>query len=132
MKKTATNDQAEQSQAKLPRSLLIASLALLMAIIAGGAWFYRAQTNALRHEIDARLQGIARLKVDELMLWRRERLADAQTIMDNPFAAAALAQWLDQPSPAIQEQTKAWFQSLRQNYHYTDVLLADPAGQILF
>ena len=131
MKKTATNDQAEQSQAKLPRSLLIASLALLLAIIAGGAWFYRAQTNALRHEIDARLQGIARLKVDELMLWRRERLADAQTIMDNPFAAAALAQWLDQPSPAIQEQTKAWFQSLRQNYHYTDVLLADPAGQIL-
>ena len=132
MERIATNGQVTHRQTTLPRSLLAASLALLLAIIASGAWFYRTQTQALRHEIDARLQGIARLKVDQVALWRQEQLTDAQAIMDNPFVVTALAQWLDHPSPAAEEQTKAWFLSLRQNYHYADVLLADPTGRILF
>ena len=68
MERIATNGQVTHRQTTLPRSLLAASLALLLAIIASGAWFYRTQTQALRHEIDARLQGIARLKVDQVVL----------------------------------------------------------------
>lgn len=132
MKKAAPNGQEIHRQMPMPQGLLIASLALLMVVIVGGIWFFITQTGAMRRAVDARLQGIARLKVEQLVQWRQEQLADAQTLMDNPFLAASLARWADTPDQSLRQQTMAWFQSLQWNYHYADVLLVDTAGTILY
>ncbi len=113
------------------RGLLVCSFVLFLLLMAGGAWFFNTQEKQLRHEVDVRLHSIARLKVDQLVQWRQEQVADAQIIMENPFVGGALVQCLTAPDPAVTEKMLLWFQSFKQHHQFSDVLLVAPDGTIL-
>ncbi len=59
--------------------------ALLMLI--GGRRFYTIQRDSLRVDAEAQLGAIARMKVAQIVDWRRERLADANLVRRTPYAA---------------------------------------------
>jgi PAS domain S-box-containing protein len=62
--------------------------------------------------------------------WRAERLADAAVLSESPFLAQAVARFMADPRSEVAEELRRRFRSLQNQYHYTDVLLVDPEGQV--
>jgi PAS domain S-box-containing protein len=110
---------------------LIGALTLaILAVIAGGAWFYHAEELQLQANAEKDLQSIAALKVRQLALWRAERLGDAAVIMKNPFFLQTVIQWLENPGDETASRITEWFRALQAHYHYSNVLLVDADGAI--
>ncbi len=118
------------SQNTFPRWLRAALGLAALALLAGGAWFLRAQEQELRRDTEADLGAIARVKVDQIALWRAERLTDAAVIAENPFLIETVARWLAAPRAEDTDQILTHFGSLQQHYDYYDVLLIDAEGQV--
>src|SRR5665648_1098627 len=74
--------------------LFIAALFLIVY----GLWFYRQQSQTIRMDKINELNSIAELKVNEILQWRKERLADIRNFSDNPFINNAFNQWLTTPN----------------------------------
>ena len=63
-----------------PRWLAAALAILIIAVMAGGYWFYRDQNQTARKTAQEQLGSIAQLKVSQIVQWRAERLGDAGVI----------------------------------------------------
>ena len=113
-----------------PRWLLAALVLAMLVLVGGGVWFYRIQEQLAQQQAEKDLLAIAKLKTAQIVNWRAERLGDAGVIMRSPFFIKAAVQWLADPHSVDVEQILTRFRSLRDNYHYRDVLLADATGQV--
>ena len=71
--------------------------ALILGILAGGAFSYRTYERRLRTGVEQQLSAIAELKVDELAQYRRERLWDAATQFNNAAFSRLVRRFLDHP-----------------------------------
>jgi PAS domain S-box-containing protein len=109
----------------------VAILSLIVpAVLIGGAWFYYDQEQSIRIEVEKQLTSIARLKVNQIVAWRAERLADAAVLAESPLLAQAVARFMADPRSEVAEELRRRFGSLQNQYHYADVLLVDPEGQV--
>ncbi|MFW6181988.1 MAG: PAS domain S-box protein, partial [Spirochaetota bacterium] len=93
--------------------------------------FVRAQREDLRREAERGLSMVARLKREQIDKWRSERLGDAAVLMDSPFFVRGASGWLSSRREEDAAYILAWFESLRRNYAYHDVLLVDAGGRVL-
>jgi len=83
----------------------------------------------MKGEAEAQLEAIARLKVDQIVAWRRERLANAANITERPALIADIRQYFTTGSSKAAEETLRRFDSLRKQYRYRDVVLVDLEGR---
>ena len=102
----------------------------LLGVLAGGAWFYWAQEQQVRREVEADLEAIARLKADQIVQWRAERLGDAAVLMGSQFFGAGVTRWLTDPQADLAEKILARFRAMQLHNRYSDVLLVDARGQV--
>jgi len=117
---------------KTVSSWLIPAISLvILALFAGGAWLYVVQRDRVQAAAEENLDAIARLKVDQIVQWRNERLGDAAVLMENPYSSEALARWISGNRGDGTEQVLALFRSLRAHYRYSDIILVDPSGRML-
>jgi two-component system, cell cycle sensor histidine kinase and response regulator CckA len=114
----------------VPRWMKAALALAVLALLAGAAWFYHSQEQAVRQSVEKRLASIARLKADHIATWRRERLADAAVLMESPFLHQGVARFLSDPRSEDAEELRMRFRGLQVHYNYADVLLADPGGRV--
>ena len=114
----------------LPRRWLVTYVVLLVAVLIGGGIFLDHEREQIRDQTINQLESIAQLKIHQIQQWRAERLGDAQVIVDMPFAADLIAQWLVRPSAEETAQILGWFRSLQKNFQYSDVLLLDLQGKV--
>ncbi|HSR36808.1 MAG TPA: hypothetical protein VLL73_06460, partial [Desulfurivibrionaceae bacterium] len=129
MNETATTRIRGAQQAAVPRWLLALMAVILLGLLAGGFWFYRSQEAHHRQIAEANLNAIAKLKVEQIVQWRRERLADAGFIMEGPFYVENMAA-LMAGSPAAAEKLMTRNRAISRHLGYQDVLLVSPAGEI--
>ena len=113
-----------------PRWLMAALVVVVVAVLAGGAWFYRSQEQHLQHSAEAELQTIARLKMDQIVGWRAERLADAAMFTDSPFFVEGVARWMASPRAEDTEKILSRFRADQRYSYYSDVWLVDAGGQV--
>ena len=102
----------------------------LLTVLAGGAWFYHAQEQQVRREVEVNLEAVAQLKVDQIVQWRAERLGDGGVLTASQFFAEGVARWLADPQIDGGGEILARFRALQQYYRYHDVLLVDGRGQV--
>lgn len=104
---------------------------LTMGIVAGGYAHYRNIERKFRTEATQQLSAIAELKIDELVQWRRERFADAQTFIRNPVVSQLVRRCLA-PAPDVEarRQLRVSFANYRESYRYDEVFLLDAQGQV--
>ena len=114
-----------------PQWMATALVATLLVMGIGGTWLFRSQKQAVLHTATAQLDAIGRLKVDQLVAWREERLGDAAVLMENTFVAQGVARYLADPRAENASPLLSLFRSLRVYYHYADVLLIDLEGRVL-
>ena len=100
----------------------------MMVLLAGGIWFYRGQERLIQHAVEAELQAIARLKIEQIANWRTERLNDSAVIMESPFFNEAVAKWMASPKVENYEKILTRLRSIQEHYSYMDVFLVDAEG----
>lgn len=103
----------------------------MLVLVVGGAWYYLAQKKTLQGRAEADLRNIAQLKLDQIVQWRAERLADAQLLTDSPLFAEAVARLVADRHAAVAEEILASLRSLQTHSRYSDILVFDAAGQFL-
>jgi two-component system, cell cycle sensor histidine kinase and response regulator CckA len=103
----------------------------LLALFAGGAWFYRFEKSVTMQRVEYQFAAIARLKVGQITAWRSERLGDAAVLSESPLLTAAAARYLADHDSVNAQELRSHFLSLQVHYRYTDVLMVDPEGKVL-
>jgi PAS domain S-box-containing protein len=107
--------------------LFLALFALIVGIVGGGAVYYRNYKRNYRADVENQLNAVARLKVDELSLYRQERLADAAVFYKNAAFSALVRRYFEQPEDReTQGQLRTWLGHLQAAYQYDRVMLLDP------
>lgn len=103
---------------------------ILLLLLAGGAWFYRSQEQRLRLEAERNLQAISELKIEQIVQWRAERLADGAETMEDRYFKEAIFSWLSGPRPDLHDAILSRFRSWLKHRRFFDVLLVDGRGDI--
>jgi PAS domain S-box-containing protein len=125
------------------RPRIIGAVAIVMVAVLVGIAGYNAYRQAfvtIRGQHSAELQVIGKLKVDQIVDWRAERLADAHVGAEGIVTGAAVAGWLADPtSAALRADLIARLDLLThqhpgpaaQQTQYDNAILAAPDGRLL-
>jgi PAS domain S-box-containing protein len=108
--------------------LILTGLVLLI----GGAGFYQNQKQRIEREVYSNLEAIANLKVEQIIKWREDILADASVVMESPFLSDAVERVIQKNEVIDIEKMKARLQSLQRHYHLNNLLLVDGTGEPRF
>ena len=108
-------------------TLLVLAAVLVLVV---SLWFYHAQKADLIRGAEAKMEAVARLKVDQIHAWRAERLADAAVLTKSSLFIEGVIEWLASPGPEATEPILRRFSAYIEHYNYNDALLVDPEGQI--
>lgn len=105
----------------------LAALVLCLLVVAGsgiaGYLYYAAERRSVDTEARNRLAAIADMKVQQLVVWRAERLAVSRSLQFNPLVVPALLESLN--SGSDRGAIKAWLEQLLEAYHFTGASLWD-------
>ena len=121
---------ARQGASPPPRGPLWAFVLTLVLLLAGGLLFLRADRRRAREGVASELAVIGRLKAEEIVQWRKERLADAAVLMDDRWFAADMAAFLATTRREVSEEARELLRSLQLRLEYADVLVADTSGSV--
>jgi len=113
-----------------PRWLLVSMALAMLILLAGGDWFYRSQATRVKHDVEANLQAIAELKVDQITDWRANQIAEGKELTESYFFSKGVEQWMANPNAKEAEEILPRLRSLQKHYKYHDVLLVDTKGQV--
>lgn len=103
-------------------------LAVAVGILLAGARYLDHLQRLVRDNAQQGLQAVGELKVQQIVQWRSERLADAQWIRDTPSAVRRFLEVLAQlETPASPPSLPGWLDRLLSNGPYTQALLLDAA-----
>ena len=111
----------------LKKTILIA---ILMLLVGCGSWFYRVQKETMLMAVKTDLALIVKLKMEQVVAWRNERLNDGVDLMNRPFLIERLSQFLDNPQACDRKKMLTELRVLQLNRNYTQVLLMDPSGRL--
>jgi PAS domain S-box-containing protein len=115
-----------------PRRWLLGIFACLMLLLLmlGGYWFLDTRQKENRRHHYEQLETIARLKTNQLLAWRQERLSDVR-LDSSGYIRTQLLEWRKTGAPSSLENMASrmrLFQAL-QGYH--NIILAGTDGRIL-
>ncbi len=115
---------------RIPWHLILIFLLLSLGILGAGYSYYDYQRAYLKQAKLNELTAIADLKVNQIVDWRKERLADATTIMGDHFFAARVKDWLE--GNAKLEFNNEILNRLKSLlvYQYQNIALLDPKGRV--
>jgi PAS domain S-box-containing protein len=112
-----------------PLGLILLFIILSLSVIAGSALYYRQYEINFRARAEEQLSAIAELKVNELVEWRKERLADAALFYRNGDFAALVKRYFDNPNDVnARDRLQTWLGKLAENDQYDRVFLLDAKG----
>ena len=126
-------EESEADHAPHPPYGLLAIFSLVALITIGVAYVYfSAFEREFRRGIESELSAVADLKVNELTLWRRERIADGSLFYRNANYADLVRSYLQSPEdPEPGERLGLWLDKLRTAYDYQQVALLDAQGALI-
>ena len=114
-----------------PLPLLYIFLVLILVVNILGFIYFENQKNHIKKEKQNELMAIADLKVDQIVNWRNERLADLSSVLDNPLIISQLQRWLRDPKANRQrEEILTWLKSLHDRSRYDRVIIVNSEQSI--
>ena len=103
-----------------------------LLLLAGGYGYYRGEAEHIHQAKYHDIAAIGAMKVDQIQRWRQERLASARRVVNSPFFRRALEAWrLDPDDPGLRADWRKRLRLEQEAYDYANVLLLDPAGNLL-
>ncbi len=114
------------------RSLVIFFIIFLLFLAGLATTSYLTYQNyetKFRAQAEQQLSSIAELKVNELIDWRKERMANAEVLHHNPALTQLTHQYFEDPTNVeVQTELQAWLDSYQAYEEYDRIRLVDPQG----
>ncbi len=101
-----------------------------LLLLAGGAWFFRAQQRQQEREVADYLWSIAQIKTKQIAEWRAERLADAAVLVERHALISSVKRFLSEPSEEVAREISRRLRPVAVRYHFEDILLVDAAKKV--
>ena len=121
----------KSAQLKTPLVLLIIFFVLIIVVNILCFFYFENQKDHIKKEKQNELMAIADLKVDQIVNWRNERLADLSAVLDNPLIISQLYHWLRDPKANRQkEEILTWMKSLHGHSRYERVIIINSEQSI--
>jgi PAS domain S-box-containing protein len=94
-----------------------------------GVFYYQSRLARCRADAQEKIAAIADLKVDEVSLWRKERLADANLLYKNAAFSMLVRRCFEQPNDLpLQEELQSWMSRIQTNSQYSRIVLHNAAN----
>ncbi len=113
------------------RWLAIGLVATTAALIAVGVWFYARERRQVQDAVERNLTAITRLKVEQIVAWRKDQVDDAACLQEHPFLSQSVASFLMEPTAGNVRNLRVHFDSLARQHDYADIVLVDTNGTAL-
>jgi PAS domain S-box-containing protein len=115
----------------IPWHLIMIFLLLLLGILSTGYFYYDYEQAYFKKQKLDEIAAIADLKIKQIINWRSERFADATLIMQDPFFAAQVKDWLKgSAKPGLRDEILHQLKAFLV-YQYQNIVLLDPQGRVL-
>lgn len=114
------------------RYAIILALLISLFIMFTGYYYYRYEENRIRNEKYNELQAIARLKIDQIVQWKKDRTADTKSAAKSPIFIKAVEQLLQNKSNTVlkNDLTKR-LALINDEFGYENILIADTSENII-
>src|ERR1051326_944281 len=116
-----------------PIRLALIFVLLSIGIAVAGFLYYENQRKSIEGRRNEALTAITDLKLSQLEMWRRERLADAAFVRENPIVTKTIGRLL-QPHPLsvpgrdLTRDLLGWMTDYQERHGYANILLLDRNG----
>jgi len=129
--RTKISDKHTQRYIRHRLHVVILFFILAACIGAAGYFYYNAQKEYITNGKQNDLITIANLKLEQIINWRKERVADARVIQNNLLIAHHVQQFLqNQSSSEMREEVLSWMKNLQESRAYKNVILLDTKSNI--
>ena len=123
--------RGEIGKGKLGRFLIAIYVVFVLVVIAAGASIFLTQEARLRKVMSEELAAVGRLKRDEIVRWRADRVAHANLILKEAAMMRLVRGWLDSPGAAGAEgEIRAWLKAHAASHDYCGYFLLDDTGRV--
>ncbi|MDX1661939.1 MAG: cache domain-containing protein, partial [Gemmatimonadota bacterium] len=107
-------------------ALAVALGALALLIVVLSVAYHRHFSSEVRSVVEERLEAVAELKVQQVVLWRTERSSDAAVFHGNRHFADLVDRAYG--SPGEREALREWLEQVREAYGYDRIAWIDTTG----
>jgi PAS domain S-box-containing protein len=105
---------------------------IVLCVVVVAAWLYRQKAGELGTEAAGDLSVVGQFKVDEIDLWRRERLGDAAYASGGTLFRDTVGGWIaDRARKDLELQIRDRMQRLLGAFEYDAIYMATPDGTVL-
>jgi PAS domain S-box-containing protein len=101
-------------------------MGVIFVLITGGIAFFRDQQQSLRADAEQDLLAVAQIKIDQIVAWRENQLAEGVELMSSVYLKQGLKNWIQRRDEEGEEIIRTQMQALIDHYHYSDILLLTP------
>ncbi len=115
----------------LPWRFIAIFLLLTVGIALSGYLFYLQQKRQMTGERQRELEAVARLKVQQIVNWQQERLADVAGLARSPFLGRYIQQLPQDSSGEIHRELQTWLEAIQRSHDYQDMALVGLQSQVL-
>ncbi|SIN77171.1 PAS domain S-box-containing protein [Singulisphaera sp. GP187] len=105
---------------------------ITVALLAGGYWYYREESDRIHQTEYQAIAVIGDLKSGQIQQWRMERLADVMVLANDPFLVETASAFSRDPAAPIPSAPIQKILEIRAKaYGYSNALLLAPSGKVL-
>lgn len=130
MAKMALGNNPSPNTWRVPRHLLLIFALLAAGILSLGYFFYEYQVTFFQNLVASDLNAIADQKVKQIIAWRRDRMNDAQLIVNDPILASQVYEWFNGKGPPGQREKISQLLSDLNQGSYVSAALFDILGNL--
>jgi len=113
------------------KRLALLALAVAVFVPLVGLTYVRFESKRIEEDAFRDLEGVARLKAEQIGNWLKERRGDSLALMGSENFALRIQHYLGKPGdPDDNRIIRGRLETLRQAYGYGDVLLLDAGGTV--
>lgn len=116
---------------QIPYALISIFIALSIIILTAGYFYNKKQETAIKTAIHHELNSISKLKAEQIIRWRNERLQLANVIKKSEFVHSLIYDWLaNQSDQKLRIQILKWMTIIRDARDFHGVFLLDDKGSL--
>lgn len=113
------------------RGLTAVLAVILIVLLVGGTWFYRAEEQRVQAGVEQELTAIEKLKVAEIERWRVDRTAEAEVIAGDPVVGGLLANVASGGRSGDATPVVEWIERTAARLEYTAIVVVDSNAAVV-
>jgi len=111
---------------------VLLTIIITVVIVVIGLLYFHSQVNLVRERQNIEFNTIAKLKIDQLVQWQKERMSDVVAISRSPLLTGAVERFLgDKNNTELKEAISKQISLFQKEFGYEGILLTTGKGELL-